>query len=88
MTDIELVDQGETASNGVQSHQPDCKRCSGTSNASKTSSPTPDKAKKNNVTFREGEAQKSYKNIRIMYFTFYIYLNNPSDDVIYCRQCS
>ena len=61
MTDIELVDQGETASNGVQSHQPDCKGCSGTSNASKTSSPTPDKAKKNNVTFREGEAQKAYK---------------------------
>ena len=66
MTDIDSVYQRETASNGVQSHQPDCKRCSGTSNASKTSSPTPDKTRKNNVTFREGEAQKSYKNIKIM----------------------
>ena len=59
-TDIELIDQEETESNGVQPHQPDCTRYPGTSNASKTSSPTTDKAKKNNVTFREGEAQKSY----------------------------
>ena len=57
-TDIELIDQEETESNGVQPHQPDCTRYPGTSNASKTSSPTTDKAKKNNVTFREGEAQK------------------------------
>ena len=59
-TSIELLDPEETASNGVQSHQPDCKRYSGTSNASKTSSSTPDKTKNNNVTFREGESKKSY----------------------------
>ena len=57
-TDIELIDPEETASNGVQSEQPDCKRFSGTSNASNRSSLTSEKAKKNNVTFREGEAQK------------------------------
>ena len=76
-TNIELVDQQETASNGVQSHQPDYKPYSATSNASKRSSPTsdearssptPDQAKKNNVAFHEGEAQKSYHKNSYSYF--------------------
>ena len=67
-TEIELIDPEETESNGVQPQQPDCKRFSGISKASKTSSHTPDKDKKNNVTFREGKAQKSYHPNSYSYF--------------------